>query len=128
MMAPFEALDMVQIGKALRWHDRFAPRGANVNVLELNAEGEIHIRTFEKGVEGETEACGTGTLAAGMAAHLRLGIEAPIALRTHGGDLLHVHFNPGGGSRSDPAYFEAGLMLEGPASLVFEGCITLPDA
>ncbi len=127
MHGAYDELDMSHIGTSLRWHTRFAPRGANVNVLERDGE-EIRIRTFEKGVEGETEACGTGTLAAGMSAHLRYGIPSPITLRTHGDDVLRVHFSPHGDSKSDPSYFERDLVLEGPAHLVYEGCIQLRDA
>ncbi|MCB2203365.1 diaminopimelate epimerase [bacterium] len=120
-------VDMQRVGTALRHHEHFAPRGCNVNVLEAGEDGVFSIRTFEKGVEAETEACGTGTLAAGMAAHLRLGTAPPIRLRTHGGDVLTVHFSPGDWPQDDPRYFAEGLVLEGPAHLVFDGCVTLPD-
>lgn len=126
MRAAFDELDMAHIGNVLRWHTRFAPRGANVNVLQREGD-EIFIRTFEKGVEGETEACGTGTLAAGIAAHLRYGIPSPITLRTHGDDVLRVHFTARGERAADPAYFEQDLVLEGPAHLVYDGCILLQD-
>ncbi len=125
--APLAEVDMVRVGTTLRHHARFAPRGANVNVLEKNTDGTFSIRTFEKGVEAETEACGTGTLAAGMSAHLRLNAAPPIRLRTHGGDILTVHFTPGAHPQDDPRYFAEGLTLEGPARLVFDGCATLPD-
>ncbi len=118
-------VDMTHVGRLLRHHPHFAPRGTNVNVLERGEDGIIAIRTFEKGVEAETEACGTGTLAAGMSAHLRLGIDPPVRLRTHGGDLLTVHFSPGAVPETDPLYFAADLVLEGPAHLVFEGCAAL---
>lgn len=126
LRAPLAEVDMGGVGRTLRHHARFAPRGTNVNVLERGDDGIISIRTFEKGVEAETEACGTGTLAAGMSAHLRLGIAPPVRLRTHGGDLLTVHFTPGNGATDDPMYFAEGLTLEGPARLVFDGCAVLP--
>jgi diaminopimelate epimerase len=126
LRAPLADIDMSEVGRIFRHHAHFAPRGTNVNVLERGEDGIIAIRTFEKGVEAETEACGTGTLAAGMSAHLRLGIDPPIRLRTHGGDLLTVHFSPGSEPDTDPRYFARDLVLEGPAHLVFEGCAALP--
>lgn len=120
--APFADLAVERIGTLLRRHERFAPRGCNVNLIELAADGSMSIRTFEKGVEAETWACGTGTLAAGMVAHHRLGIPAPVRLRTHGGDMLTVHFTPDPSAAPDaPGYFARDLALEGPAVLVFEG-------
>ena len=120
--APFADLDIERIGTLLRWHERFASRGCNVNLIEQATDDSVSIRTFEKGVEAETWACGTGTLAAGMVAHQRLGIPAPVRLHTHGGDLLTVHFTPDPSAAPDsPGYFARGLALEGPAVLVFEG-------
>lgn len=120
--APFADLDVERIGSLLRRHERFAPRGCNVNLIEQAADGSVSIRTFEKGVEAETWACGTGTLAAGMVAHHRFGISPPIRLRTHGGDMLTVDFTPDTSTPQDtPEYFTHALALEGPAVLVFEG-------
>ncbi|MBE0642505.1 MAG: diaminopimelate epimerase [Bacteroidetes bacterium] len=128
LRAPLQDIDMQRVGTLLRRHGHFAPRGCNVNVLEVDAEALVHIRTFEKGVEAETEACGTGTIASGFVAHLRRGIQPPVTLRTHGGDTLRVHFTPDAGSPTDhPDYFTRDLVLEGPAVLVFEGDYTMPE-
>ncbi len=128
LRAPLQEMDMRRIGTLLRRHAHFEPRGSNVNVLELGADMVVHIRTFEKGVEDETEACGTGTLAAGLIAHLRRGIPAPVRLRTHGGEILRVHFTPDpNAAEDDPARYSRDLALEGPAAMVYEGCYTLPD-
>jgi len=128
LRAPLAMVDMHRVGMLLRYHPAFAPRGTNVNVLEKEADDVIAIRTFEKGVEGETEACGTGALAGGMIAHLRLGVPPPITLRTHGGDELRVHFTLGDITKTTPEYDISELILEGPARLVFDGCFFLPDA
>ncbi|MDX9757806.1 MAG: diaminopimelate epimerase [Bacteroidota bacterium] len=120
--AAFDDLDMERVGALLRHHERFAPRGCNVNVLEPMSDDTIRIRTFEKGVEAETWACGTGTLAAGMIAQHRLGAPPPVRLRTHGDDLLVVHFLPDSNVLPDaPEYYARDLALEGPAVLVFDG-------
>ena len=63
-----DAIDMATEGKALRWNEAFAPEGTNVNFVQRMPDGSLKIRTFEKGVEGETLACGTGITAAALAA------------------------------------------------------------
>lgn len=63
-----DAIDVATEGRALRWNEAFAPEGANVNFVQRMPDGTLKIRTFEKGVEGETLACGTGITAAALAA------------------------------------------------------------
>ncbi len=63
-----DAIDVATEGKALRWNETFAPEGANVNFVQRMPDGTLKIRTYEKGVEGETLACGTGITAAALAA------------------------------------------------------------
>ena len=63
-----EAVDMEQDAKPLRWDKAFAPIGTNVNFVQVAPDG-LHVRTFEKGVEGETLACGTGLTASAIAAY-----------------------------------------------------------
>ncbi len=119
--ADFHLLDMRVIGPLLRHHERFAPRGVNVNVIRLRG-GIIDIRTFEKGVEDETEACGTGTIAAAIAAHLRFALPPPLTIATHGGDTLYVGYQPDDAYTTlEPGYYMQELFLRGPAKLVFEG-------
>ena len=62
-----DAIDVATEGKALRWNETFAPEGANVNFVQRMPDGTLKIRTYEKGVEGETLACGTGITAAAIA-------------------------------------------------------------
>ena len=62
-----DAIDIETDGKALRWNEAFAPEGTNVNFVQRLPDGTLKIRTFEKGVEGETLACGTGITAAAIA-------------------------------------------------------------
>lgn len=64
-----DEMDVFEEGKALRWDDAFAPLGTNVCFVEPMGKGELKIRTFEKGVEGETLACGTGITASAIAAY-----------------------------------------------------------
>jgi len=128
-----DALDMHALGKAIRWHASFQPEGCNVNVISIADDGATSIRTFEKGVEAETEACGTGNLAAGIIAYLRHKIMLPIVMHTHGGDVLTVGFEAKAQSQEksmnlpidhSPEIFAINLFLEGPAHLVFDGALT----
>ena len=118
----FARLPVDSFGERIRHLERFSPEGVNVNFVSVDGNGDIVIRTFEKGVEAETAACGTGTLAAAMAIHAVKDIPPPLRLRTHGGDILTVGFRPDvTAAKYSPRYFADDLYLEGPAKLVFEG-------
>jgi diaminopimelate epimerase len=112
-------IEIETLGPMIRNHPSF-PEGANVNFVEVAGEDELHIRTFERGVEGETESCGTGATASAAVAH-RLGYAGEpkkeymgtrIRVVTRGGPLT-IHLG------SD------GTKMEGPATTVFSGTITL---
>jgi len=92
-----EDIEVSHWGRLLRHHERFAPRGANVNFVQVIGEGEIAVRTFEFGVEAETLACGTGSAAAAILAARRFNwprkylTEAePVRIRARSGDVLKV--------------------------------------
>ena len=106
------------LGAAIRRHEDFAPRGTNVNFLERRGEREIAIRTYERGVEDETLACGTGVVASGLIFAALENVDGPIAVRVKGGDELEVSF------RREGAGF-TNVTLTGPADFVFEGEIEL---
>lgn len=105
-----------EVALPVRHHEAFAPGGTNVNVVERTEQG-IRMRTFERGVEGETLACGTGVTAAALITAHREGLPGPISVQTQGGDL-RVSFIPLANG------FE-NIWLEGPAEIVFEGSIDL---
>ena len=73
-----EAVDIEEEGRRARWDPVFAPIGANANFVSVGADGVLHVRTFEKGVEGETLACGTGITASAIAAYL-VGAAAAVS-------------------------------------------------
>lgn len=90
--------DVHRLGPAIRHHEDFRPRGANANFVQVLAEGEIAIRTWEFGVEGETMACGTGTSAAAILTALRYNWprrftngQSPILAHARSGDVLRVY-------------------------------------
>jgi diaminopimelate epimerase len=120
-VADLDRVEVTTLGAGLRYHEAFAPRGTNVNFVQILAEGELAIRTYERGVEGETLACGTGVVASALLYHLREDTPAnlPIGVRVRGGDRLEVSFTP-----LAPGQF-AHVRLRGPADFVFEGKVNL---
>ena len=106
-----EMVDIDTEGKALRWDPAFAPIGTNVNFVHVAPDG-LHVRTFEKGVEGETLACGTGLTASAIAAYAAGVIpDADVRLRARQ-DWLSVNFTPDSDEKFTDVY------LTGPARLV----------
>ena len=127
-----EKVDIDTEGKALRWNEAFAPVGTNVNFVHVASDG-LHVRTFEKGVEGETLACGTGLTASAIAAYQISRLHpagsarndnTPVISTKAGGrveksyrlrarqDWLSVNFTPGADEKFTDVY------LTGPARLL----------
>lgn len=106
-------LDVRGLGRSLRRHPAFGRAGANVDFVEKKG-GRFLVRTYERGVEGETLACGTGITAAAVALALDGAARSPVRLRSRGGDDFTVRLNPSGSGASE-------IYIEGPARLVFEG-------
>jgi diaminopimelate epimerase len=108
---------MVQpLGAEIRHHPHFAPRGTNVNFVQVLGPGKIRVRTFERGVEGETLACGTGVTASALIAAELRSFPSPIQVQVQSGDMLEISFD-----RADGQF--ANVDLAGPAEFVFEGRI-----
>ncbi|MFN4319795.1 MAG: diaminopimelate epimerase [Aquificaceae bacterium] len=108
-------LDVKKLGRSIRFHKEFEPKGTNVNFIEPVGERAIRIRTYERGVEAETLACGTGATASALVAYIR-GIvkERPVDVYTKGGELLRIDFN----QSLDEVFLEGGVCK------VFEGIFT----
>ncbi len=104
---------VIQMGKKIRYNPAFAPGGTNVNFIKF-INGKIHIRTYERGVENETLACGTGAVAAAIIGFRKFEIQRPIFLITKGGDELIVNFNTDGSKCSN-------VSLTGPAKKIYNG-------
>ncbi|MDQ7250994.1 diaminopimelate epimerase [Dongia sedimenti] len=114
--AALEALDVDGVGRILRHHAAFAPRGVNANFAARRGDGSFRMRTYERGVEMETLACGTGAVAVGLMAHRRFGSDAPVLIHPTGGGLLRIGFRVSAEGFSD-------VTLAGPAELIAEGDI-----
>jgi diaminopimelate epimerase len=109
---------VLQLGPEIRRHAHFAPKGTNVNFVQRLGPGKIRVRTFERGVEGETLACGTGVTASALIAARLHGYASPVKVQVQGGEQLEVSF------REDHGEF-ADVRLTGPAEFVFEGRIEI---
>ena len=103
-----------QLGPEIRRHPAFAPKGTNVNFVQLLGPGQIRVRTYERGVEGETLACGTGVTASALISSRVHKFGSPVSVQVQGGDRLEVSFEEKNGGF-------AGVRLSGPADFVFEG-------
>jgi diaminopimelate epimerase len=109
-----EVVPVQRWGRAVRRHSEFAPEGTNVNFYQLTGSGRAAIRTYERGVENETLACGTGSVATALVAAAGGKVRGPVRLATRGGEELTVYYRRRGTVFSD-------VYLEGEADLVFEG-------
>ncbi|MEI6175544.1 MAG: diaminopimelate epimerase [Verrucomicrobiota bacterium] len=115
----FENLDVFTHGRAIRRHEAFAPAGTNANFATVLTPGHIAIRTYERGVEDETLACGTGMVACALIHHLLTGAPSPVKVDVAGGDTLEIGFEKSGDSSFK------NVTLTGPADFVFEGEIEI---
>ena len=107
--------DVRKYGSAIRYHKMFAPAGTNVNFIEPISDNEIAIRTYERGVEDETLACGTGSTASAIIAYLKgLVKEKPVKVHTKGGEILTIDFDEN----------LEKVTLEGKVYKVFDGILS----
>jgi diaminopimelate epimerase len=111
---------LVEAGRHLRYHKEFAPAGTNANFVRLRDPHNLEIRTYERGVEAETLACGTGCIASAIVFN-RLGlVEPPVRLKTASGEHVTIGFEP----TSEGA---TNVTLQGSAHVVFRGYIEVPQ-
>ncbi len=109
-----DSVEVVVLGRAIRHHRQFQPRGTNVDFVQMLDRGRLRIRTYERGVEDETLACGTGCTAAAVVSVLRGLADPPLQCLTRGGEVLTVHLERDGDQVRN-------VFLEGAVDLVFEG-------
>jgi diaminopimelate epimerase len=105
-------------GRRIRLSDEFAPDGTNVDFVTYRAPDRVAIRTYERGVEAETFACGTGSVAAAVVGVASYGLKFPVRVKTGGGYELTV-----GGVQTEDGFRE--ITLSGPVKRVYEGIIDL---
>jgi diaminopimelate epimerase len=108
-----KGVDVVRAGRTIRYHPQFAPAGTNANFVRVENDSQLSIRTYERGVEDETLACGTGAVASALVAAFKGLIKSPVSIKTWGGEILTVYFE-----------IEAGeikrVFFEGDVHIVYE--------
>ena len=111
-----EAVEVKKLGSKMRYHEEFSPHGANVDFVRIKDKNKnkIAVRTYERGVEDETLACGTGAVASAIISAEAEKLVSPITVETRSGELLKVYFESQEGSFKN-------VYLEGKAKLVYEG-------
>ena len=117
-VADADRAQVSSLGREIRNHRLFAPAGTNVNFVQLAGSNCIRVRTYERGVEGETLACGTGVTAAALITARVNDFAPPISVQVQGGDTLQVSFKGENGGFRD-------VRLTGPAEFVFQGTVEI---
>ncbi len=115
-----DSVPVVNLGRQIRRHPEFSPAGTNVNFISSPSGNQIAIRTYERGVEDETLACGTGSVAGALVHALQTGADSPIDMITRSGSRLTIHYEIAGESCRD-------VYLEGDARVIYTASLT-PDA
>lgn len=109
-----ETAPVVSHGRAIRYHEAFSPEGTNANFAQVRADGAIWIRTYERGVEDETLACGTGSVATALIAAKKGMVRSPVVMHTRGGEELKIFFEQTGDGFAE-------VFLDGEARIIYEG-------
>ena len=110
----FKTFDVKKFGSQIRFLNKFQPEGTNVNFVDKNIDGSLYIRTFERGVEEETLACGTGTVASALVTSIIYQLNSPLTFTTFGNDQLTVNFK----KKND---FFTKITLTGPVKINYIG-------
>lgn len=112
-----EETDVFDLGQQTRYHGDFKPDGTNANFIRIQSSGLIDIRTYERGVEDETLACGTGSIASAIVAATLGKVASPVAVKTASGVVLKIHFDVENGEVQN-------VYLEGDARVIYVGELT----
>lgn len=117
-VSELEDVDVACEGRRIRFSDDFAPAGTNVDFVKWTGPQALSIRTYERGVEAETFACGTGAVAAALVGVAQYGLKFPVAVTTIRGDNLEINGSWNGLTFAD-------VTLTGPVKTVFSGEMNL---
>ncbi len=113
-VADIESFDVFGYGREIRYHEHYKPAGTNADFIKVLDRRSIRVRTYERGVEGETLACGTGAVASALVSAWKNLVDAPVDVLVQSGETLKVHFD------KTARGFER-VYLEGATTLVCEG-------
>jgi diaminopimelate epimerase len=114
MVEQIDDTDVVTLGREIRFHQSFAPAGTNVNFVQRRQGNSIAIRTYERGVEDETLACGTGAIASAILSAGQFDMNSPVDVKTRSGVHLTIHFDFKDGQFSN-------IYMEGDARIIYTG-------
>ena len=116
----FNDFDINKLGSELRFHKEFAPIGSNINFVKIE-DKILHLRTFEKGVEAETGACGTGAVAVGLTYNHFFNFDFPITIIPSSKEMLTIDVVKNGDTIIN-------MILQGPAKILFESEFNINDS
>lgn len=119
LVEDIDQVDVVGLGQKTRYHEQFKPKGTNANFVALQGPQKIAVRTYERGVEDETLACGTGSIASSIVCAFLGKVVSPVSVITRSGCVLKVYFESGEVFRD--------IYLQGEARVVAEGLIWLEE-
>lgn len=111
-----ETFDIVRTGRVIRFHEAYRPAGTNANFVRIVDRGNVQVRTYERGVEDETLACGTGSVASALVSSWKGLVDSPVSVLVKSGEVLRVHFD------KTPSGFK-NVYLEGSVRVVYQGCL-----
>lgn len=115
-----EEVQVKELGRKIRYHERFSPAGTNVNFVSQISENAIKVRTYERGVEDETLACGTGASASALICGYLKKVKSPVEVVTTGGERLNIYYSFKNDNFTD-------VYLEGQVKIICEGSIYLDE-
>jgi diaminopimelate epimerase len=111
-----ESFDVFTWGRKIRYHEKFQPKGANADFVQVLDRHKMKVRTYERGVEDETLACGTGDVAAVLVAAQKNLVDSPVDVIVRSGETLRVYF-----TNKDGRFKE--IYLEGRVKIVYQGLL-----
>jgi diaminopimelate epimerase len=111
-----EHFDVFNTGRRIRYHEHYQPAGTNTNFVKTVDGHTIKVRTYERGVEDETLACGTGSVAAALISCRHGLVSPPVDVLVQSGETLKIYFD-----RTETGF--KNVYLEGGAKVVYEGCL-----
>jgi len=114
MVEDLPAHPVIEQGRAVRYHERFSPKGTNADFIRVTGPDQLEIRTYERGVEDETLACGTGAIASALVASTRGLVKSPVKVKTLSKEILNVYFQAAEDSFDQ-------VWLEGQTSIIYKG-------
>ena len=112
-----DGTDVFDMGQQTRYHADFTPAGTNANFIRIQSSERLDIRTYERGVEGETLACGTGSIASAIVSAALGKVTSPVSVKTASGVVLKIHFDMSDGEPKN-------VYLEGDARVIYAGELT----